>query len=423
MQRFTDHKAAATAAAFVNDNKTLVSGGSDDQLIVNAVSLQRMHVADDKAVSAMSLSQNGAQYATANADGSVKTWDINSGNLVRAFAGLTAPALAVSFNPNNQQVAEKSLVLWNAADGAAQLKFAVGSEVTRLAYSPDGKKVVAAAKDLGIRTFSPVPPTPKPGVPVDLSEPTPVMKGSSAPITGLAFAPDNRTALSVAADGFLRLWPIASPDVVLNLTGHQSQVYCVAFSPDGKLLASASNDKTVRTWDLTAGKEQRASPGQGQAVYSVAFSPDGTTLITGGGDKTVRLYDVASGSEVRQFAGSEGAVYTAAFHPQGQMIAAAGVDKKIRLWNLSDAQLIRTLTGHTDDIYRVQFNPTGTRLMSVGYSGAVNVWDVSNPEKPLFHIKLPVVLYSAGYFPDGRRIAATANDGKTHIIDLPPEAL
>jgi WD40 repeat protein len=386
-----------------------------------------MHVADDKGVNALSLSQNGAQYATADADGSVKTWDINSGNLVRAFAGLTAPALAVGYSPNNQQVAgggsDKTLLLWNAGDGAVQLKFGVGSEVTRLAYSPDGKKLVAAANDLAIRTYNPVPPMPKQGVPMEPPEAVQVLKGSGGAIAGLAFAPDNRTAMSVSGDGFLRLWSIASPDVVLNLAGHQSQVYSVAFHPDGKRLASASNDKTVRIWDLEAGKEQRALSAQGAAVYSVAFNPDGTQLVTGGGDKTVRLYDVAGGSEVRQFAGADGAVYSVAFHPQGQLIAGAGVDKKIRLWNATNAQLVNTFSGHTDDIYRVQFNPAGTRMMSVGYSGVVNIWDVNTPAKPLFNTKLPVVLYSAGYFPDGRRIAGTANDGKTYIIDVPPEGL
>ena len=112
-----------------------------------------------------------------------------------------------------------------------------------------------------------------------------------------------------------------------------------------------------------------------------------------------------------------------AYHPQGQLIAAAGVDKKVRLWNAASAQLVNTFAGHTDDIYRVQFNTAGTRMLSVGYSGVVNVWDVNNPAKPLFSTKLPVILYSAGYFPDGRRIAATANDGKTYILDVPAEAL
>src|SRR5258708_24575187 len=131
MQHFIDHKAAATAVAFAADNKTVVSGGADNQLVANVVSLQRMAVADEKGVNALAISQNGAQYATANSDGSVKTWDTNSGNVIRAFAGLTAPALSVAFHPNNQQVAgggaDKTLMLWNAGDGAVQLKFTVGS--------------------------------------------------------------------------------------------------------------------------------------------------------------------------------------------------------------------------------------------------------------------------------------------------------
>ena len=105
------------------------------------------------------------------------------------------------------------------------------------------------------------------------------------------------------------------------------------------------------------------------------------------------------------------------------MIAAAGVDKKIRLWNVGSAQLLNTFPGHTDDIYRVQFNPAGTRMLSIGYSGIIDVWDINNPAKPLFSHKLPLVIYSAGYFPDGKRIAVTASDGKTHLIDIPPEAL
>jgi hypothetical protein len=33
---------------------------------------------------------------------------------------------------------------------------------------------------------------------------------------------------------------------------------------------------------------------------------------------------------------------------------------------------------------------------------------------------LPIVLYSAGYSTDGKRIAITANDAKAYLIDRPP---
>jgi WD40 repeat protein len=60
--------------------------------------------------------------------------------------------------------------------------------------------------------------------------------------------------------------------------------------------------------------------------------------------------------------------------------------------------------------------------MSVGYAGTVNVWDI-NTGMPVFSTKLPAVLYSGCYAPDGKRIAVTASDGKTYLVDLPPQAL
>jgi WD40 repeat protein len=425
MQHFVDHKGAIRGAAFVGDNKSIVSGGADSYVYVNVVSLQQMHVADERGVQAMALSKNGAQYATAHPDGSVKSWDAANGKLVKAYSGLQGPALAVAFHPGNQQIAGtgvgKALLVWSASDGAVQLKFALPAEGSRIAYSPDGRKLIAALADRTIRAYSPT--LPAAGTAFGPAEAFETHQLPSGSITDLVFAADNRTAITVATDGVLRTWPTAAPDSVASLTGHKSQVYSVAFSPNGMRLASASNDKTVKIWDSASGKEVKTLAPQGAAVYAVAFSPDGKTLLTGGGDKTVRLFDVGGGGEVRQFAGPEGAVYTVAFHPGGQAVAAAGVDKKIRLWNTANGQLTATLAGQADDIYRVQFNPAGTRLLSAGYSGTINVWDAGSPAKALFSTKLPVVIYSAGYFPDGKRIAATGNDGKTYIVDLPSEAL
>ena len=145
------------------------------------------------------------------------------------------------------------------------------------------------------------------------------------------------------------------------------------------------------------------------------------TFLSGGADKTVRLYDASNGGELRQFAGAEGSVYSVAFHPQGQLIAGCGIDKKVRLWNVISGQPANTLAGHTDDVYRVQFNPAGTRLLSIGYAGSLRIWDVSTG-KSVYTTKLPVALYSGCYSTDGKKVALTANDAKTYIVDLPQQA-
>ena len=48
----------------------------------------------------------------------------------------------------------------------------------------------------------------------------------------------------------IRLWDVATGEMLYILTGHTSVVLSVVFSPDGKTLASGSDDGTVLLWNL-----------------------------------------------------------------------------------------------------------------------------------------------------------------------------
>jgi WD40 repeat protein len=94
----------------------------------------------------------------------------------------------------------------------------------------------------------------------------------------------------------VRLWDVATGEIVHTLTGHTKTVFSVAFSPDGATLASASRDNMVRLWDVATGEIVHTLTGHTNSVFSVAFSPDGTTLASAGGgswfrgDNRIRLW-------------------------------------------------------------------------------------------------------------------------------------
>jgi WD40 repeat protein len=88
----------------------------------------------------------------------------------------------------------------------------------------------------------------------------------------------------------LRLWDVASQQVVATLTG-PAFVDSVAFSPDGKTVATGSDDTTVRLWDMASQQTIATLTCRDQFVRTIAFSPDGATLATGS-DNTARLWHV-----------------------------------------------------------------------------------------------------------------------------------
>ena len=70
----------------------------------------------------------------------------------------------------------------------------------------------------------------------------------------VAFSPDGTRIVSAGRDRAIRLWdPDTGQPSGAPLLGHDGDVNSVLFSPDGKRIVSGSVDGTVRIWDLATG--------------------------------------------------------------------------------------------------------------------------------------------------------------------------
>ena len=105
-----------------------------------------------------------------------------------------------------------------------------------------------------------------------------------------------RYSLAVSSLGFLLVAFLATatlgqektkPILMIDSGGHMGTIQEIFFSPDGKLLYSVSHDKTVRVWDVASGEIVRVLRGQIGAgregkLFAGALSLDGRTLAVGG---------------------------------------------------------------------------------------------------------------------------------------------
>jgi len=73
------------------------------------------------------------------------------------------------------------------------------------------------------------------------------------------------------------------PELILQ-TGHTRSANAVAFSPDNRWLASGGKDNVIKIWDLATGNVLRTLYGHTSNVNALAVSPDGKLLASGSGN-------------------------------------------------------------------------------------------------------------------------------------------
>src|SRR5438309_1181962 len=138
--------------------------------------------------------------------------------------------------------------------------------LTTLAYSPDGKWLVAGQHK------SVVIVNPAAG-----SVATKLPSYEDGKVTAVAFSPDQKR-LAIAASipgssGEIQLlfaatgaFPYMAPQQAMR-AGHKDAILDLAFSPDGRMLASTGYDRLIKLWDAATGTELRTLKDHSDAVY------------------------------------------------------------------------------------------------------------------------------------------------------------
>ncbi|MFZ4813058.1 MAG: protein kinase domain-containing protein [Phototrophicaceae bacterium] len=374
-------------------------------------------------VRAVAIQPSGGMLASASYDpnefgGTIRLWDVESGQLIRRLIGHTDVLTTLDFSPDGQTLLsggwDRTVRQWDVNTGVQINRFNLhGDRITTVRFSPDGGYALSASGRasgtvIDTRAFR-----------LDLArrDLVDVLQGHDDWVWTAAYSPDGNTIATGSGDlnvgnrdNTVRLWDTQTGEQVATLNGHTHTVSAVAFHPTEPILASSSWDGTVILWDLTSRAEIRRLLGHEGRVNDVAFSPDGTTLVTAGADRTIRLWNLATGELIRTIVDAHGTgVNRARFSPQGDTLASAGRDNLAKLWNVRTGELIHDFVGLSGWVSTVAFSHDGQYVVA-GADNDLILWQTANAQEVRRFVGHQGFVYGGQFSPDDDYLLSGASD-------------
>ena len=195
-------------------------------------------------ITALAFTQDGGRLLSSSWDGSVRIWDLESGE-ERARILHDDQVLAMQLFAGDSRLATASrdghVRVWDLAHGGLvwSARVADGASLYGLAVDPTEELVAAGGDDRIIEVFR-----------TASGRRTRALRGHAGSVSTLAWLPDGSRLISGSEDRTVRLWHMDAGENVATLRGHDRQVRALAVSADGRLIASGGEDWDVRLWEI-----------------------------------------------------------------------------------------------------------------------------------------------------------------------------
>ncbi len=207
--------------------------------------LQRIESGGNPECDAVAFSPDGTLLALP--DSGVQLWNVDSETTDSMLKDSYGSGAAVAFSPDGSRLAtvgDGSIKLWDLESGQCRRtikpKTRPAPQFKDVAFSPDGSQIAAAAATgSGGLAFV---------WDVTTGETVHTLTGHRAWVNSVAFSPDGSYLASGGSDRKVTIWDTETGKSVHTLDGKSGYVESVSFSPDGSLIAAGFQNQVVKVW-------------------------------------------------------------------------------------------------------------------------------------------------------------------------------
>jgi WD40 repeat protein len=362
---------------------------------------------------------DGLRLYSASGDQTIRIWDVAQRRPLAILRGSRHEVLGLALSPDGTTLASACkdgvVAFWSAVPQPQQEvpRLIPAGDSARLVFAPDSR-VLAISQAGTVNLF-------------DLAtskEPEQVL-ALGTDVSTIAYSPDGTLLVSGSEEGRLRVWSFVEHRLLRELDGHGEEIGLLRFRADGTRLFSLDATGRVIGWDALKWRADQTF-GVGlharwrEGWWAVDVSPDGRLVAYGArgalhwlSAETGELLETTTGDHL---VGASGV----AFSSDGLCVASTYVYGTVALWDVSSFGLETAFRGHLLGARGPTFSPDGRRLVTTGTGrDAVRLWDLSS-HRELMTLPGKGVFSFVAFSPDGNYLAAYSPDSsRLHLWRAP----
>ena len=241
------------------------------------------------------------------------------------------------------------------------------------------------------------------------------------PITSLAFSPDGKSVVACSQAGLhVYDFPTLSLQRTIEVSTHN--IHDLAFSPNGDQLAVGGGNPAIEgiieIFSWPEGKSLRRLREHRDSVTAVAWR-NASSFASASLDRRIIVWDLYTGTAIQQLEGHSKGVSSLCFLSDKDILVSTGIDQSVRVWDLISGELIRSMNNHTLAVHDLALRPSDAGLpviVSAGDDRTVRFWQPTIGRMVKF-ARLEEAPLDTAWLNDGSKVVAVCTDGTVRLVD------
>jgi eukaryotic-like serine/threonine-protein kinase len=383
------------------------------------------------------FSPDGRTLALCNGNLHVGLYDLMDGSLTNLSRPYLEVVSAADFSPDGSLLvtggADECAVLWDVKQRTTlwiqHLSFLFATSVV---FTPDGLRLFASGWDQNVRSCS-----------IRNPQEIHLWRGHSAPVNGLAMAPDGRFFVSASDDGTARIWDLQPPDSgaaaaaaspctilfspaeVPSMNRDEVTVFGLAVSPAQDRVVAAEYHRLLVCDPRTGTVLTNLEVGKvfsGNAYFTrLTFSPDGRQLAVGTANGWLALLDAANLGVLRQPVKLHAIIDQIAYALEGSiLVTGGGYGSGIKLSDVASGQVLAEFTGLEGRFppQPLAVSPDGKYLATGSPEYPVCIRDIASRRIVASTPFQPGLVSDLVFSPDGKWLAISEERGTIWLWEV-----